>query len=129
MVRQIAGYLSKRWVERNIITSDAYDCYVYGWEVIILIILEVANILIIGICSDTLGSAVIFLVTFVSVRRYTGGYHAKTCLRCNICLSMLYLLNLYITFNLKFMRESIIITFLLVGLIHCYLSDRADRTY
>lgn len=96
---RLASRITKRWVARNIITSDVYDCYVYGWEIILLTLLEITNILIIGLFTNSLGNAIIFLVTFVLVRRYTGGYHANTSLKCNICLVLIYLLNLYITFN------------------------------
>ena len=96
---RLASRITKRWVARNIITSDVYDCYVYGWEIILLTLLEITNILIIGLCTNSLGNAIIFLVTFVLVRKYTGGYHANTSLKCNICLIIIYLLNLYITIN------------------------------
>lgn len=109
-----------RWVERNIITRDVYDCYVYGWEIILLTLVEISNILIIGICTNSLYNAIIFLVTFVLVRKYTGGYHANTCLKCNICLATIYLLNLYVTLNYKVDVIPLIAITLLSGLIIIY---------
>jgi len=119
-VGRLASRITKRWIGRNIITSDVYDCYVYGWEIILLTLLEITNILIIGICTNSLGNALIFLVTFVLVRKYTGGYHADTCLKCNVCLVIIYLLNLYVTFNYGADITTLIIITMVSGLIIIY---------
>lgn len=120
MVNRLASRISSKWIERNIITSDEYDCYVYGWEIILLTLLQITNILTIAIFTNSLGNAIIFIVTFVLVREYTGGYHAKTSLKCNMCLSIIYLLNVYITFNFKADIMILIAITIVSGLIIIY---------
>jgi len=119
-VARLASRITKGWIARNIITSDVYDCYVYGWEIILLTLLEITNILIIGICTNSLGNAIIFLVTFVLVRKYTGGYHANTCLKCNVCLMIIYLVDLYVTLNYRADITTLIMITMVSGMIIIY---------
>lgn len=120
MINRLAILMAKRWVDRDIISSDVFDCYVYGWEIILITFIEIANILIVAICTNSLGNAIVFLVTFALVREYTGGYHAETCLRCNVCLTIIYLLNLYLTLNYKADISTLVMITLVSGLVIIY---------
>lgn len=101
MITKLAEHLSGRWLRENIITEDLYDCYVYGVQIILLALLGIINILVIGICTNTLKNAVAFLLPFIVIREFTGGYHADNCIKCNLCFSLLYLLNLCITYGFR----------------------------
>lgn len=72
------------------IPSNMKEIYQYGVEITIS---SIFNILLIIIASLVIGdfiSGVIFLVCFIFLRSYCGGYHATTYFRCNIVFLVTY---------------------------------------
>lgn len=70
---------------------DHIAFYKYGIEITISSILSCFFVIIIGIITGYFVDSVVFLITLLFVRSYTGGYHASTYARCNIsmCLSFI----------------------------------------
>lgn len=69
-------------VSNEIITEENRNLYTYGLQQGLLMILNVATFLGIGIVLNMVWESIIFLLTFVPLRSNAGGYHAKTQLRC-----------------------------------------------
>ncbi len=91
---KIVDYLVKREVIEN---ENVYtDFYQYGAEITISSLLNVALIFLIGILSRHFIDSLIYLPLFILLRKFTGGYHADTYLKCNIigCLNFLLVLAL-----------------------------------
>lgn len=65
--------------------------YVYGTELLLSFIISTSIILLIGMLIHRMIKTLIFLAAFILLRRYTGGYHAKTYLRCKIVTVATYL--------------------------------------
>lgn len=70
------------------------DIYRYGIEIIIADVSNFFVILIPGFILHKQSEAIIFLVTFICIRRNCGGYHCSNCFRCNICFLSIFLLSL-----------------------------------
>lgn len=89
---KIVDYLVKREVieDENVYT----DFYQYGAEITISSLLNVALIFLIGILSRHFIDSLIYLPLFILLRKFTGGYHADTYLKCNIIGCINYLLVL-----------------------------------
>lgn len=87
--------LSKRFSEyllrENLITPEMFDVYVYGMELLLSFIISTVIILSIGILLHKPMQTIVFLGMFILLRRYTGGYHAKTYLRCKVITISTYL--------------------------------------
>ena len=64
------------FVRENVIEHEEYEIYKYGSDILI----ENIGTTIFLICLGTL----IFIAVFAGIRRYSGGYHAKTKLKCYI---------------------------------------------
>ncbi|MEY8355411.1 accessory gene regulator B family protein [Lachnospiraceae bacterium 54-53] len=96
MIREFASMVGKRWIKNGLISSEYYECYVYGIELIVSQILGISIILLLGAITGTHLNAVVFLVVFILVRQYTGGYHAGNYLSCNIIFSLSYIVNMLI---------------------------------
>lgn len=94
MINRLAKRIAYRWVDKKIIQCDIAECYVYGIESIFLSLLGMATVLLLGAFTNTIIKALTFLSVFVSLRKYTGGFHASSCLKCNLCLVMIYILNI-----------------------------------
>lgn len=81
------------WILRFLLKQNAIDndedsieyCK-YGIEITISSLLNVLLIIIIGLIFNCALQSIIFLLVFINLRRYTGGYHASTYLRCHIVL-------------------------------------------
>jgi len=78
------------------VEQEDFEVYQYGTEIILSSALGMTLIMLISVVmSDVLAGAV-FLLCFVPLRQYTGGYHAESYFKCNLifCLSYFGLLML-----------------------------------
>lgn len=71
------------------------ELYHYGLRQLKLAILNIATILICGYALGRLLEGIIFAIGYISMRKMSGGFHAKTVLRCYIYSFILYILALY----------------------------------
>lgn len=86
-------YLSNRLtdflIEKNVISIEQKEIYTYGLECLIARIGTILYLFILSICLHAFCQAVIFYFVFLVMRKFSGGYHATTYVRCNV----LYLLT------------------------------------
>lgn len=114
MLRKIAIKVVGRWIDKGFIDLELRECYEFGIEIILLSVMSIIEIAILGWGLKLLSSAIAFLLTFISLRRYTGGYHANTWVKCHLYLIIAYILNIIIVYIL---RPNIYIVFVAVQLI------------
>ena len=67
--------------------------YQYGMQVLIGNIAGMLTVLIVGILISRLVESIIFITIYATLRIYTGGYHARTPLVCNIVFLGTYLVT------------------------------------
>ncbi|MDD3306213.1 MAG: accessory gene regulator B family protein [Acetobacterium sp.] len=72
-------------VNNEIIIAENRNLYSYGLQQGLLIFLNIATILGIGMVLNMVRESIIFLLIFIPLRSNAGGYHAKTQLRCYLC--------------------------------------------
>lgn len=102
MLKKVAIVITRKWLNLGIITSDLYECYLYGVEAILMELLSLIIIILLGVLTHSIETTIIFLIVFISIRKFIGGYHADSNLRCNIIMSMLFLISVFVTkFNSK----------------------------
>lgn len=97
MEHKIACKIGHKLVERNIAESTYEEVYVYGLELIISFISTVLLITLIGFIANQIISAIVFIIIYVLLRRFTGGYHANTHLKCKLCTLALYIAVLFLS--------------------------------
>ncbi len=78
MISKLAKSVAYFFVEKNIIKKEDEEVYAYGMELLYSSILNVVLATVIALITNTILPTVIFFVTFVCLRQYIGGYHAKT---------------------------------------------------
>lgn len=71
-----------------------FDIVQLGVEVIISTIVNLLGVFAIGIFLGMFLQSVFFIICFMTIRNYSGGYHATTRIRCNITLWIITLLVL-----------------------------------
>lgn len=71
--------------------KDQQDFYRYGIEITISSLLNIILILLLGIITFHITESIVFLITFILLRMYMGGFHAGTYFRCNalMCVSFI----------------------------------------
>lgn len=81
-------------VENKIINTDedTIAFYTYGIEITLSSLLNVTVILFIGILFGKVLNSVVFLIAFIRLRKFTGGFHASSYFRCNLSLGICYLI-------------------------------------
>ncbi|HHX11968.1 MAG TPA: hypothetical protein GX731_04040, partial [Clostridiales bacterium] len=92
--------LSTRLVDillnNKIIKEKERDIYAYGFQIIISSMIGILIVGAIGLIFIRFIESVLFLVVFISIREYTGGYHAKTFLSCSVIfISMFFTLLMF----------------------------------
>lgn len=96
MITSLAQYITGILLKNNIIVNEHLDIYIYGFEVLISGALSLFIGLILGLIFSQLVECIVFLIVFVTLRKYCGGYHADTYLKCNTVFAI----NIAIVFEL-----------------------------
>lgn len=103
MLNKIAVKFTNNLLLHNSITREAYDIYVYGFELLISFLFSATTILLFGTILGCFYQTVAFLIVFILLRSYSGGYHAKTYAMCTIVtfstFGIVLLLSKYIFVN------------------------------
>ena len=95
MESKLAILICRSLLRQKAIENEYFDVYVYGLELILSFLFSTVVILLTGILLNALDIAIIFLIIFIALRRFTGGYHAPTYLQCKLTT-----ISIYVAVNL-----------------------------
>lgn len=87
-----------RFISSNTdIDNNMVEVYQYGVEITISSILNIVLILLCGLITGDLMCSLVFLMCFIPIRSYCGGYHARTYFKCNLIfvITFLFVVLLY----------------------------------
>lgn len=85
-----------------------FEIYVYGFELLLSSLIETGAIILIGCLLGKFLETILFLLSFSSIRFFSGGYHAKSYLRCFIVTLISYFLILFMTDTLSYLSPNYI---------------------
>ena len=83
-------------LRKKTIRNEEKDIYVYGVELIISSIINLLICSIISLLFEDFANGLVFFISFSSLRRFTGGFHSKSFLRCNIIFAVIVVIALSI---------------------------------
>jgi accessory gene regulator B len=95
MGEKIPKYITQWLIEKNVIAVQEFDVYQYGVFLLLTTIVDIVTILTLAIIFDELQSIICFLISFIELRRYAGGYHANSiwgCYFATVVVSMIVIL-------------------------------------
>lgn len=103
MINNLSSRLTDKMIAKGNITEDERELYIYGLFMLLSQIMYFFLSVIFGFLLQCFIESVIFYIAFQFIRRYAGGYHAKTETRCEImstlsifaCLVVIRLFKLY----------------------------------
>jgi len=84
MSHKIANFLYDKISIYFSADEEMRDVCIYGLELILSFIFSTSIILTVGAISGHILSSIAFLAVFILVRRFTGGFHANTFLKCQL---------------------------------------------
>ncbi len=92
---RITDYLIARGVSKK----SERDFYIYGCEILLLKIVNVGTLLCIAGAMGNPVEGIILLLTFMTLRKYTGGFHLGSALGCYMFTALVYVSSLYLCVN------------------------------
>ena len=107
----VVNLFVEKLINEDIIVADDKEIYIYGVKEGIIILLNLITVVFLGILSDMLWESMIFMATYMPLRSFAGGYHARTQIKCYLSSVVLILLCLYIIreINLDFTSFAIMV--------------------
>jgi len=76
--------LTEQLIATGNINAEDRELYTYGLHQGLMIIINIITTLIIGYIFSLIWHSVLFMIAYLPLRSFAGGYHAKTQLRCYI---------------------------------------------
>lgn len=120
MTQYISGFLIEKLFNKQLIQEDEIDVYRFGLELLIVTISKVMGLLIIGLAFGIISEIIFFTLFFSGLRIQTGGYHAKTPMKCFLGTIGLLFMSIFlvkiipIEYELYFILISIITSIVMV---------------
>lgn len=110
------------------IDEEDKEIYLFGFYQGLIFLLNIATALLTGIILDMFLESVLFLICFIPLRIYAGGYHAKTQLRCYVMSTVTTVILLYlIAFLQKNMGVEVIALYIIPTCIIWKLAPVQDK--
>lgn len=111
MFERLADDITLLLVNHNIISNDDRENYIYGLELLLPKVALYLTIFIIAIVSKTILASTLFILMYMGLRRYTGGFHCKTAEMCLLFSILIYLIMIFLyLFNQIEIRYGLMIT-------------------
>ena len=105
-------------VEKGTILEQDIKIYKYGYLLLYELFLNIVIAVVIGLVTNRLGELLIFLLLYVPLRSFCGGWHADKLWKCTIYSnSMLILLCITISYEKIFFRPIIMVLIFIIGII------------
>lgn len=104
MINKISSKIVEILIKHSLVENEEKELYLYGFFILLSQILYFIIVITIGILFNVIFESIIFYITFQFIRRYAGGYHAKTETRCDI-LSTLSILCCIVLIKLSKMYD------------------------
>lgn len=82
MFEALAEKIVRRLCDRQIISKENEELYKYGFNIGLTILINLLSSVLVGVFFGMIFESMIFLMGYIPLRSYAGGYHARTPLRC-----------------------------------------------
>lgn len=112
MISSMAEKLTNHFVANGQIKNEDRELYYYGLRQGFLMIVNIVTMIIIGLLFKMTWQTILFLIAYIPLRTYGGGYHARTEFRCYLFSVGLIIIALL---GIKFIPTTSFIIFSLVG--------------
>lgn len=84
MILKVVDFILDRQLENGMISGEDTSVYRYGYTLVLEVMINIIIAIMIGLISGELVSVLLFMVMFIPLRSYCGGYHASKTWMCII---------------------------------------------
>lgn len=119
MINNLSTRITNKLLAEGNIAENERELYIYGLFMLLSHLMYLVFVIVFGLIFKCFLESIIFYIAFQFIRRYAGGYHAKTEIRCEI-LSTLSILCCIVLIKLSKMYD-IRITLLIISLVFAVL--------
>ncbi len=102
-------------IQKNVIKEEDKGVYVYAYETLLMRVINFLIAIIAGVVTKSLLAVVIFLVSYIPLRTYAGGYHSRNSIRCMI-FSTLLIIGVALITKVSLYERSLFGFFVFVGI-------------
>ena len=81
-MEKFSSKLIEFFVSNDLIKNEYKEIYKYAVNIILSSLIHIATVMIIGLCFNLFIESLVFYFSFIAIRKFAGGYHAKTPVRC-----------------------------------------------
>lgn len=114
MLNKSANHLVSLLEKYYAFTEEERPVYIYGFELLLSTLSSMITIISISIIIGKPSYAMFFLLFFFSLRLFTGGYHAKTYLKCFITTNIIFIFTIFLTELVLFIEIKWIFSILVI---------------
>lgn len=93
--------------------TDNYELYEYAIYILLSSAFHIATVIVLGLVFNLLTESLVFYLSFIAIRKFAGGYHAKTPVRCYMFSIILYIVSLELIGFICESQYCVIITIIL----------------
>lgn len=89
MISNLSSFLVDKFFSNEDTNEEERELYIYGLFMFLSHFIYLVLVFIFGCILKCVVESLIFYISFYQIRRYAGGYHAKTELRCEISSALI----------------------------------------
>lgn len=129
MIRSLSQGVLNSFIEQRIISEEDRNIYEYGAEIAISYFLNLLAIVTISFFMNMLIECIVFLIIFVPLKGYTGGYHASNYKICFVisCLTVTAVLFATKYASMQINQFILILTMIIAGVSIYILGPIEDK--
>lgn len=88
MINNLANRLTEKLLSTGSISEDEQELYIYGFFMLLSSLMYLILACFLGLVFGCIAESLVFFIAFQFIRRYAGGYHTKTEIRCTVASSL-----------------------------------------
>lgn len=106
VMNNLSMILTNYFVSKKLIPYEKMEIYNYGFKLMLSDIINFSIIMLLGVLLNRVLDGLVYLVVLCSIRRFSGGFHAKTFWLCRLSMFITFLLILTLVDFLSFITIS-----------------------
>lgn len=109
MITKFAKKCADVSVKRNIISKDESEFFAFAFGLMLSQILGIITALLIGLIFQCIIESILYLIFFIPLRTFSGGFHAGSHLKCYVSSVLLFVFSVFLGVYISAILQLLII--------------------